>query len=153
MYPPAYDDTTTSNIAVFELQRILETTPGLLSWGPMLGLPSSEIVRAVIHVADIAISSGLTKDNILYISDAPQIIDSIKDSICYIYDDNHVDQPRPLDDPEYIAIMSQFEEEVIDAGLHLRSIMWPTVTYCRFLKLSGRSFSVFIEIDYVTEYL
>lgn len=153
MYPLPYDDTIGCSILVLELSRILEATPGLLSWGSMLSLPKSEIIRIVIHVTDIAISSGLNNTNIHYISDAPQIIDSIKDSICFIYDEHPTIPPRPLDDPEYVAMMSQFEEEVIDAGLHLRSIMWSSITYCRLLKICGRSESAYIEIDYVTEFL
>lgn len=153
MYPPPYADTTGCNIIVLEISRMLEQTPGLLSWGPMLFLPKSEILRLVVHAADIAISANLDVTNIHYISDAPQIIDSIKDSICYIYDDFPTIPPRPLDDREYIAMMSQFEEEVIDAGLHLRSAMPPSVTYCRLLKACGRSGTVFLEVTYAPRFL
>lgn len=147
MFQHVSENTTTFSRSVhviFDLNELLRVTPRLLAWGSIMSLPRTAIMEVVCHVTDV-IPHGFSESDVDY----PQIIDSIKDSIYYVFDDHPTAVPRPFyTDQPFQEAVCNYEADVITAGMYLRSRLSANVTYCRFASFLQED-SFLLEIDYV----
>lgn len=128
---------------VFDLNEILQVTPRLLAWGSILSLPKADIMKVACHVADI-LPLEFNEQSVDYYP----IIDSVKDSIYYIFDDNPTDIPRPfMVDDTFQQNVYEYEADVITAGRYIKARLGAKVTFCKFVAFAPNN-AFIVEIDY-----
>jgi|TARA_B100002019_G_scaffold291939_1_gene313541 hypothetical protein len=144
MYQLDYENSTPCRVAVIiDLVEFLRDAPGFFAWSDILSLPRSEIMKVVCHIADV-IPIGFQPNSVDYYP----IMDSFRQSIYYIFDDNPTVIPRPIFvDEEYQNKVSRFEDEVIDLAFQLRNRLPASVVFIRFVAfIPGNAFM--IEVEY-----
>lgn len=145
MYHHHCDDTMVSRNGhyVLNIDAFDYDTPRLLAWGSIMALPDSEILKTVCHIADV-----LPPEPLEQYPDYYSIIDCIKDSIGYVYENNPTPVPRPIFvEDDFTAQALNFEEDVITAARYLKKILGPHVTFCQFVAIISPN-AFLMEIDY-----